>query len=517
MKIEAGAKKLDAGMRIILLFALIDLLLHLYSNAFANYGIFRDEFYYIACSKRLAAGYVDQPPFSIYILAVSRFLFGDSLFAIRLIPAVSSALTVYITGLIAKKLNGGSTAIVFACLSLVAAPIFLGVNTIYSMNTFDWLLSALTAFILIKIILEKKNILWIWLGVVFGIGLLNKVGFLWLGFGTFLGLVFTRQRIYLKTKWPYIAGIIALIIFSPFIIWNMTHNWAHLEFIRNATAEKYSSLNAVTFLTGLFVILNPVNIFIWPAGLYYFFFDRDGKRYRLLGYMFLVSLLILLINGHSKSEYLAPEIPMLFAGGGVIFEKWTGARSLRWLKFALPAVIAITGILFIPMALPVLPVKAYISYSEKLGIKPQSSENKKLEQLPQFYADMFGWKNMAAAVANVYRSLSPEEKQRAVIFAMNYGEAGAMEYYKDLYGLPRVISGHNNYWLWGYGKNIHDPVIIVLGGSKEDHLKSCDSVKTAGIILSEYAMPYETDLPVYICSGLKYPLGEIWTKVKHYE
>ncbi len=514
---ESAKKYFYTGTRIILLFALIDLLLHLYSNAFANYGIFRDEYYYIACSKRLAAGYVDQPPFSIYILAIWRFFFGESLFAIRFIPAVISAITVYVTGLIVRKMNGGNTAVAIACLALVAAPVFLGVNLIYSMNTFDWLLSALTALLLIKIINEKRNTLWIWLGIVFGIGLLNKVGFLWLGFGTAAGLVLTRERIYLKTIWPYIAGAIALIIFSPFIFWNMTHNWAHLEFIRNATSEKYSSLNALTFISGFILTLNPLNIFIWLAGLYYFIFNNEGKKYRLIGIIFIVSFLVLIINGHSKSEYLDPEVPMLFAGGGIIWEKWLKNKALTWVKFALPVVIAITGILFIPLALPVLPVNAYISYSEKLGIKPSSSENKKLSELPQFYADMFGWKNMAATVSRVYDSLSPAEKTKAVVFAMNYGEAGSLEYYKKDYPLPEVISGHNNYWLWGYNHSIKDPIIIILGGRLEDHLKTCDSVRTAAVIQSKYAMPYETNLPVFICKGMKYPISEIWSRVKNFE
>ena len=517
MNEESNKINLETGTRIIFLFALIDLLLHLYSNAFANYGIFRDEFYYIACSKRLATGYVDQPPFSIYILAVWKFLFGDSLFAIRFVPAVISSITVYITGMIVKKLKGGTSAIVFACLALIAAPVFLGVNVIYSMNTFDWLLSTLTAFLLIKIIIERKNILWIWLGIILGVGLLNKVGFLWIGLGTAAGLVLTKERTYLKTRWPYLAGVIALFIFSPFIFWNMTHNWAHLEFIRNATSEKYAGLNPVTFITGFILTLNPLNIFVWLSGLFYFLFNKEGNKFRLLGVIFIVSFLVLIVNGHSKSEYLAPEVPMLFAGGGIILEKWTRIKSLRWLKFALPVALSITGILFVPLALPVLPVKTYISYTEKLGIKPSTSEKKKLSSLPQFYADMFGWKNMVSTVSGIYLSLSPEERGRAVVYAQNYGEAGAMEYYKNEYPLPDIISGHNNYWLWGYGKTKKDPVIIILGGRLSDHLKSCDSVRTAGIIRSEYAMPYENNLPVYICTGLKYSFSEIWQRVKHFE
>ena len=517
MKEESSGKIIIKWMWIIIAFSVLDLLIHLYSNLCANYGFFRDEFYYIACSKRLAAGYVDQPPLSIYILALSRLLFGDSLFAIRLLPALSSAVTVFITGLMVKKLNGKNTALVIACVSLIAAPIFLATNTFYSMNSFDWLLWSLTAYLIIVLIQDKKEKLWIWIGIVMGLGLLNKVGFLWLGFGFAVGLLFTSERKYLKTRWPYLAAVIALLIFSPFIIWNLTHNMAHLEFIRNATSEKYSSLNAISFIAGLFLILNPLTAAVWLSGIYYFFFQKDGKQIRILGIIFLVSFIILIINGHSKSEYLAPAFPMLFAGGGIMFEKWSRLKFGALIKYPVPAIIFLSLVFLSPLAIPILPVEKYINYTESIGLKPSSSENKELDELPQFYADMFGWENMASTVSKVYSSLPPEEQENTVVFTQNYGEAGAIEYYSKKYKLPPVISGHNNYWLWGYGNATKNSIIIIVGGNKTDHLKSFNSVEEASVIKCAYAMPYENNLPVYICQGLKRPVKDTWPSAKHYE
>ena len=233
------------SLYLILGLSLFELLLHLYTNAFASYGYFRDELYYTACSNHLAAGYVDQPPLSIYLLFISIKIFGKSLFALRLLPAIAAASVAFITGLITRKLSGSYTAIALACLAVSLAPIFLGTGTIYSMNIFDWLFWVLAYYIVILIIQAPKtgnqnnNKLWIWLGIILGLGLLNKIDLLWFGFALLMGLILTPQRKYLKTIWPYLAGIIAFVIFSPYIIWNITHNYATLEFIHRASSLKY--------------------------------------------------------------------------------------------------------------------------------------------------------------------------------------------------------------------------------------------------------------------------------------
>ena len=257
------------SLNIIIGFSVFELLLHLYTNAFAGYGYFRDELYYIACSRHLAAGYVDQPPLASYILFISIKLFGDSIFALRLLPALASSITVFITGLMVRKLNGGHFAIILACISISIAPLFLGMNSVYSMNSFDWLFWSLAVYIVIKIIIEGKNNLWIWLGIVLGFGLLNKIDLLWFGAGLLIGLILTPQRKYFKTKWPYVAGIITFIMFSPYIFWNVTHQFATLEFMRRAAEIKYSSQNPVTLISDLILILNPFTIPVWFAGIYF--------------------------------------------------------------------------------------------------------------------------------------------------------------------------------------------------------------------------------------------------------
>ena len=510
--------KKDSKTILILLAGLsfLKLTIHLGTNAFASYGIFRDELYYIACSNRLALGYVDQPPLSIYLLSLSRQIFGESLFSLRLFPAFAAAFTVFFTGLLVRRFGGGKSAIILASLAVMLAPIQLGMNTVYSMNCFDILLWAILAYTVVLIVEENKPQWWIMLGLLMGLGLLNKIGMLWFGFGFFLVLLLTRLRRYLLTKWPWIAGALAFLLFSPFIIWNILHDFAHLEFIRNARMFKYAGISAKDFIFGQILIQNPVALPLWLAGLYFFFFHKDGKKFRILGIIYMVAFLILLMSGNSKPEYLNPAYPMLFAGGAVLFERLFRRKNLKWLKFAVPGLIAVTGLLLAPLALPVLPVKTFIEYSDFIGMGPSTYEGKELSQLPQFYADMFGWENMASTVAGVYHSLSAEEKSKTIIFARNYGEAGAIEYYREKYDLPTLISAHNNYWLWGYGDDDAE-VYICIGGESDDYLDSFSQVEQAAIIRCEYCMPYENNLPVFVCRNKKVDISEIWESLKHYE
>ena len=503
-------------LKLIGVLAFLKLAIHLGTNAFAGYGIFRDELYYIACSNHLALGYVDQPPLSIYLLSLSRAIFGDSLFAIRLFPAVAGALTVLFTGLIVRKLGGGKPAIILAGLAVMLAPIQLGMNSVYSMNSFDILIWTILAYIIVLFIQENRSKWWILLGLLMGLGLLNKIGMLWFGFGFFMALLVTPLRMHLKTKWPWITGTMAFLLFAPFILWNILNDFPHLEFIRNASTLKYAGITVKDFIIGQLILQNPAALPVWLAGLYYFFFHKQGRTFRILGIIFAVAFLILVINGHSKAEYLSPAYTMLFAGGAVFLEGLFSRRNLRWLKFAVPAVIVISGIFMAPVVLPVLPVETFINYSEKIGMGPGNDEGKELAQLPQFYADMFGWENMAATVAGVYHNLSDEEQKKTVIFGRNYGEAGAIDYYQERFDLPDVISSHNNYWLWGYGDPAAE-IYIVLGGEREDHLEEFNRVDQAAVIQCDYCMPYENNLIIWVCRDKKISISEIWESMKHYE
>jgi hypothetical protein len=500
----------------LVLLASVKLLVHLGTNLFGGYGIFRDELYYIACSKHMAWGYVDQPPFSIALLWLNRYLFGDSLFALRLLPALTGAATVFLAGLLAKKLGGGRFAQVLAAASALGAPLLLGMNGHYSMNSFDILLWTLAFYLIVLIADDGAPRYWPLLGFVLGLGLLNKISVLWLGAGLFVGLLLTMHRKLLLTSKAWLAAGIALLIFLPHVVWQIANHFPTLEFIRNASGEKYIAASPLAMFMEQALNMNPATMLFWLPALVYFLVAKSMRRFRILPIIYLVVFAILVVNGTSKAEYLGPMFPLLFALGAVALEKFIVRFTWRWLKPLTLAPLLLSGVAVSPLALPILPVENYIAYAEALGFAPSTPEKKELGKLPQHYADCFGWEKMVKAVAAAYATLTPEEKAQCAIMADNYGEAGAIDFFGPLYGLPKAISGHNNYWLWG-PRGATGEVIIRLGGSADAMREAYKEVSQAGMFRDDYCMPYENDMAVWILKGRLRPLQDDWAEFKHFE
>ena len=501
--------------KLLLSIAFAKFLLHVAINLGGAYGYFRDELYYIACSNHLAWGYVDQPPVSIFLLAISRILFGDSLVMLRILPAVAGSITVLFVGLIAEKMGGRKFAQATAAIAALASFVWLGMDSYYSMNAIDILIWSISFYLICVIINGGRPRNFILLGVVLGIGLMNKIDVLWLGLGIAAGLVLTEQRRWLRTRWPWICGAIALAMFLPFVVWNIANGNPHLEFMRNATSQKYSTLNALSFAKDQLLEQNPAALPLWLAGLVSLFTPR-GAKYRLLGIIYVTGFAVLIANGHSKGEYLSPAYGALFAAGAVTVEQWTERNALRWIRFALPGVIGVFAIVFLPLILAVLPVESYIRYAEAIGFAPDNPEHKKLDKLPQFYADRFGWQEKTEMVARAYMSLPGSDRARCAIYSDNYGRCAAIDFFGKKYHLPPAIGSHNNYWLWGYD-GYDGSVVIILGGKLQDQQSAFDSVEVFGVVSSPYCMPYENDLAVYVCRGLRKPLRDLWPALKHYE
>ena len=499
---------------VLVAFPLAKLLIHL--TTYHGYGMFRDEFYYLACADHMAWGYVDQPPLSILFLWVVKTLLGDSLLAVRLLPAVAGAVTVLLVGLMARRLGGGVAAQSLAMLATLVAPVYLSLSHFYSMNGFDILAWALAAYLLI-VLLQKDDLRhWIMLGAVLGLGLLNKVSVLWLGFGLFVGLLLTDRRKLLRTPGPWLAGGIAGALFVPHILWQIANGWPTLEFIRNASENKMVEVSPLAFLQSQLMMMNLLAAPLWIAGLIWLLGGKEGRRYRVFGITYVAIFVLLVLNGTSRAGYLAPAYTWLFPAGAVALERllatWRGG-VLRW-AYAVP--LAISGMLFAPLGLPVLPVDSYIAYARTLGIGPSTAERKELAELPQFYADMHGWESIVETVADVFHSLPPADQEKAAIFTYNYGDAGAIDYLGRRHGLPRAIGGHNSYWLWGPGEHTGD-VVVVLGDDREGLEESFESVELGATVDCGRCMPYENNTPVWIARGLRRPLSEAWPQVKHYD
>jgi hypothetical protein len=490
----------------ILLFVLVKLALQFL--AIQEYGYFRDEFYYLACARHLAWGYPDQPPLSIAVLALVRSLFGDSLLVLRAIPAILGAGTVYLTGRLTRELGGGNRAVFIACLAVVAAPMIIGTNHVYSMNSFDLFLWPAAAYALLRCLRDPSPAKWTLLGVVIGLALLNKISALWLGMGLAVGFLATPERRRLATYGPWLAAGVAALLFLPYVLWNASHAWPTLEFMRNAMREKMVRVTPVGFLLNQILSMNPASFPIWLVGLVSLLRGPEPRR-RVLGWAFLSVALILILPGKSKPEYLAPAYMMLFAAGGVAIERWSSQARFGWPVGAFAIGLLAFGVIALPMALPVLAPDAFVRYSRALGVSPQHSEKYDSGDLPQHYADMFGWDEMAKGVALAFAALPAKDRARCVIIAQNYGEAGALELLGAPYGLPRVICGHNSYGFWGTG-DWDGGVAVVLGGGESYYRKHFEEVTRVGTIACDRCMEYERAIPIFIVRRVRGDVAAYW-------
>ena len=479
-----------------------------------RYGYFVDELYYLACSHHLAWGYVDQAPLIAVITWLERVALGDSLPALRFLPAVAAGLKVLLTGLLVRELGGRRYAIALACVAVIAAPMYLGIDSLLTMNAFEPLFWMGCALIALKIFNGASPRLWLLFGVVAGLGLENKHSMLFFGFGLFAGLLLTKQRRHFAQPWLWLGGAIALLLFLPNVLWQMQRHFPTVELLQNVQKSgRNTELPWWAFLLVQIVIMHPLAAPVWMAGLARLLRDRAGKGWRVLGLTFLVILLCMLLL-HGRIYYLAPAYPMLFAAGAVAFEEWAELRSWNRLKPAYLAVLLVTGAIFAPFFyFPMLSAAQYIAYSKFMHLAPPKIENHQQGPLPQLYADQFGWKEMAQVVANAYFKLPPEERKSCAIFGQNYGQAGAIDFFGAKMGLPNAISGHQNYYYWG-PRGYTGECMIVMGDNYETLSKEFDSVEKVGTVYHPLSMPYQ-HFDVFLCRRPKFgSLQRIWPQLK---
>ncbi len=502
-----------SGPAIVLYIAGAKLLLHLLTAS--RYGYFGDELYHMACGEHLDWGYVDQPPLIAVIAWFTRHALGTSLLAIHLLPAIAGSVLVWLTGAMTRELGGGRFAQGLSALSVACAGIYLIMDHLFTMNAFEPLLWMGCAYLLIRIVKTGNQRLWVWFGVLAGLGLENKYSMAVFGLGVVVGLLLTSERQMLLKPWIWIGGVIAFLIFLPNLLWNIHHHWPFFELMRNIRASgRDIILGPVGYIKQQILMMTPVSFPIWLAGLLYLFFSRQGRRYRVLGWTYLVVLTAFIVL-HGKDYYATPVYPMLLAAGAVAIEEASERWGQAWVRPAVVvALVAVTAAL-LPIVVPVLPVENYLRYQAKLPFKVEASEKSHLEAaLPHYYAWSFGWEEMTAAVARVYNSLPPEERAKTAIFGDNFAEAGAIDLLGPKYGLPKAIGGHQSYWLWG-PRNYTGEIVIVLGGRLEEERKHFNQVEVAATLYHPYARPFE-NRPVLLCRGLKWNLQEVWAKTKNW-
>ena len=496
----------------ILVLAALKLALHLAFNG--RYGYFRDELYYIACGNHLDWGYVDQAPLIAVVARVTRALLGDSLLALRFFPAMAGAGIVLLTGLMVRELGGRQKAIVLACLGIIAAPIYLSYSYLLTMNSFEPLFWMGAAYVLIRIVKGGDARLWLLLGAIIGLGLENKHSMAFFAAALAAGVLLTPERKLLRSPWPWLGVLAAFLLAAPNLVWQMQHQWPTWELLNNIkNSHKNVALGPVPYFAQQILLMNPVEFPLWLGGLLWLLLAPKGRPYRVLGWTYLAAFIIF-VALKGKNYYLAPSYPMLLAAGSVFLADFLERTRRSWIAAAYAGAMVVSGALLAPLALPILPAEQLPAYMKTIHVEPPRTETSHTAALPQTFADQFGWEEMVASVADVYRSLPPEEQRQARIFGQNYGEAGAVDFFGPRYRLPPAISGHQSYFFWG-PRGATGKVLIVLDDNPGSLPEICGSVEDKGPIRSHpLALPWEQRLRIYVCRDMKVTPVELWPKLK---
>jgi hypothetical protein len=487
----------------------------LYCVAGPHYGYFRDELYYLACGEHPAWGYVDQPPLIGWAAWLLEHSIGTSLWALRLLPALAGAGTIVLAAALARQLGGRRWAMFLASLAALMAPILLAFSHIFTMNAFDPLLWTGIACLVVQIAKTGREPLWLFVGVLAGVTILNKYGVVFWLTGLALGVCLTPLRESLRHRWLWLGGALAAAIALPNFLWQWHYEFPFLQLMHNIRMHgRDVVLGPSAYLLAQAEMLGYAAAILVLAALV-FFFSKRGRPVRALGWAYLVFLVEMMVL-HGKMYYLTPVYPMLFAAGAVWVEGATTRRLWVWVKPVVVGAIAVIGGVYVPMVLPVLSVPNFLAYEHTLGIEQQKFEHMPQGVLPQLYADMFGWEEIAQQVAAYYHTLSPEEQRKTAIFANSYGDAGAIDFFGPRYGLPKVIGNHQSYWIWGPREYTGESLIVLGEGDERNMQEHCKSYSIIGNTKHPLSRPDEWT-PIYHCRGYEWNLQEIWPRTKHWD
>jgi 4-amino-4-deoxy-L-arabinose transferase-like glycosyltransferase len=483
-----------------------------------NYGYFRDELYYLADGRHLQAGYVDQPALVGWLAALLRVFAGDSLVAIHVIPALACGLVIVVTGLMTRELGGGVSAQLVAGVATLFSVDHMAAGSIFSMDVLDQLWWALASLVLLRMLRRDTPRLWLLFGLVAAMGFLTKLTMLFFGLAVTLALLATRERRHLRTRWPWLAAGIAVAGLVPFVMWNAVNGWPTWDFYRT---YRYLGTSPLAFFASQLALMNPMALPLAGAGLV-FYFRKAGARYRLLGWTF-AFLYVMLTVIRGKPYFLGPAYPILFAAGAVVLEQFTRRPRLAWIRPVSVAALTLVGLLLAPYAMPILPPAAFARiYGTRAAAAGPAAAEDAAEVFPQNLADRFGWDTLTQTVEQVYDALPPGQRAQACVLASNYGEASALSLLAAPGRLPPIISGHNNYFVWGPGA-CTGQVLIVVGYSHADVQSASASyahITLAATRRCRYCVAHEREVPVYVLSGptrADFDLRELWPVLKHFD
>jgi len=492
------------------------LVLELAAAAWGAYGYFIDEPYYLACAHRLAWGYVDHPPLSIFILRVTTALLGQSLLALRLPAALAGAATAFVTGKIARQLGGGRFAQLTSAALPMVGPGYLILFGVYSMNAFEVLAWATVAYLTILALAAHARGSgtreFVLLGAVLGAAALNKhTSVLYLG-SLGVGLLLSGARDVLRSKGPWLSLGLVLLLLLPNLLWQSAHDFISLEFYQAQGSRNVDTPVGLGVLNQV-LFIGPAALPVCVLGLGFFLRSPAGARYRLFAWSFLLLLGCLLALRSSRPDRIAGAYPVLFAAGAVVLEQLTTARR-RGLRHALALGMVVAGVGLMPVALPILPPALAASYAQALGVVPRIE--REAAALPEWLAERLGWPELVATIADVADTLPAEERGRAIVLAPAYDVAAAVELFGPRRGLQRVISPHNSYYLWGTERLAREPsdIIIAVGISEALLTKHFREVRPAARHRCDVCLQGAPELSVFVAREPVSPVADLFVALR---
>jgi len=423
---------------LIICLALLKLMVHLLT--YDNFELHRDAYLYYAQSEHLAWGYVAVPPGIAFVGKIVTLLFGNSTFGLRLLPALVGSLNVLIIGMAVREIGGKRRAIALASLAYLLSPSYLHVNALFqpvSFNHFFWLL---TCYLVLKMIHRDNPRIWLWIGLTFGLGFLNKYAIVFLYAALAPALLITRYRYLYASRYFWIATIIGLIIISPNLFWQYQNNWPVLHHMAELRESQLVHVKLTDFILEQF-LMNMQAVLIWLGALFVILFLNKEKKFRLFGYTYLFVVALLML-GSGKSYYTLGIYPILFILGAVFIEKYVG-KYLTILTGVLVSFMMIS--LYVSLSFDGIPLTTF----EKT-LRPGAFrwEDGKYHDLPQDMADMTGWREVGQAVRTLYTSLPTDAKADCEIFCYHYGQAGAVMFYGKEAHVPQPISFNSSFVFW---------------------------------------------------------------------
>ncbi|WP_183562757.1 ArnT family glycosyltransferase [Mucilaginibacter sp. SP1R1] len=500
----------------ILIFVFVKVILNLF--AISHFGFHRDEFLHLALADHLDWGYKEVPPIIAILAKLSITLFGDSVFAARIFPTICSGFIIWFTGLITIEFGGRKFAITLACLALIFSPAFAASGYLFQPVVFDQFWWVLTVWLLIKYLNTTDVKYLYWLGLVVGLGMLTKYTMAFFSFALVIGILISKQRKLLFNIHILGAVALAFLICLPNLLWQIHHHWPLVSHMKALRSEQLDYITPTEFIEQQLTV-HGVALFVWFTGLLFLIFSFRLRNFQFLAIAYaLIFIFLLLMDG--KNYYLFGAYPMLFAAGGFGFERWlkTSGYALRTATIAL---FVLPNLLLFPMVLPVLSLNqtlGFFRFTNK-NIPPfqfiTTWEDLKQHPTTQDYADMLGWDELAKKVGEAYHSLTPEQQKQTLVYADNYGEAGALHHYRKQFNYPDVISLNSSFTLWA-PDSLDCKYLIYVDADKGGNIKQfvagnmIGSYKKIGEI--EYYLAREKGTGIYLITDIKAPLQERYMK-----